>query len=101
MVTQTIHVGDCELLEHYMDVTDASNPKWRNWDDREWLEGLSAHAILPNVYRGGAPGLTECVNGWRGLTPLAMNPCSAPPARAPSAWTRPSWPPCTGPTGRT
>ena len=22
MVTQTIHVGDCELLEHYMDVTD-------------------------------------------------------------------------------
>ena len=34
MVTQTIHVGDCELLEHYMDVTDAANPKWRNWDDR-------------------------------------------------------------------
>ena len=22
MVTQTIHVGDCELLEHYMDATD-------------------------------------------------------------------------------
>ena len=32
MVTQTMHVGDCELLEHYMDVTDAANPKWRNWD---------------------------------------------------------------------
>ena len=28
MVTQTIHVGDCELLEHYMDVTDGANPKW-------------------------------------------------------------------------
>ena len=26
MVTQTIHVGDCELLEYYMDVTDAANP---------------------------------------------------------------------------
>jgi hypothetical protein len=74
MVTQTIHIGDCELLEHYMDVTDAANPKWRNWDDREWLEGLNAHATLPNPYRGGAPGNTECVNGWRGLTPLALNP---------------------------
>jgi Tannase-like family of unknown function (DUF6351) len=30
MVTQTIHIGDCELLEHYMDVTDAANPKWQN-----------------------------------------------------------------------
>jgi Tannase-like family of unknown function (DUF6351) len=74
MVTQTIHIGDCELLEHYMDVTDSSNPKWRNWDDREWLEGLNADPIRPNPYRGGAPGNTECVNGWRGLTPLAMNP---------------------------
>ena len=44
MVTQTIHVGDCELLEHYMDDTDGSNPKWQNWDNREWLEGLNAHA---------------------------------------------------------
>ena len=42
MVTQTIHVGDCELLEHYMDVTDGSNPKWQNWNNREWLEGLNA-----------------------------------------------------------
>ena len=74
MVTQTIHIGDCELLEHYMDVTDGANPKWQNWDDREWLEGLNAHATRPNPYRGGLPGNTECVNGWRGLTPLAMNP---------------------------
>ena len=29
MVTQTIHVGDCELLEHYFDVTDRDNPKWQ------------------------------------------------------------------------
>src|SRR5918997_37623 len=74
MVTQTIHVGDCELLEHYMDVTDSANPKWQNWDDREWLEGLNAHATRPNPWRGLQPGNTECVNGWRGLTPLAMNP---------------------------
>jgi hypothetical protein len=74
MVTQTIHVGDCELLEYYMDVTDAANPKWRNWDNRTWLIGMNASATVPNPYRGNAPGSTECVKGWRGLTPLALNP---------------------------
>ncbi len=78
MVTQTIHVGDCELLERYMDVDDADNPRWQDWDQRELLEGLNAHPTLPNRYRGGAPGLSECVNGWRGLTPLAMNPLFHP-----------------------
>jgi hypothetical protein len=73
MVTQTIHVGDCELLERYMDVTDAANPKWREWENREWLEGLNSSATFPNPW-AGAIGSSECVNGWRGLTPLAMNP---------------------------
>jgi hypothetical protein len=74
MVTQTIHVGDCELLEQYMDVTDAANPKWATWPNRTWLEGMNGSATRPNPYRGGAPGNDECVNGWRGLTPLALNP---------------------------
>ena len=74
MVTQTIHVGDCELLEHYMDVTDATNPAWATWPNRTWIEGLAASATWPNPYRGGLPGSTECVAGWRGLTPLALNP---------------------------
>ena len=74
MVTQTIHVGDCELLEHFMDVTDGANPKWAVWPNRTWIEGLSASATRPNPYRGGLPGNSECVSGWRGLTPLALNP---------------------------
>jgi hypothetical protein len=74
MTTQTIHVGDCELLEYYMDVTDAANPKWKKWSDRSLIEGLNASDTLPNPYNGGKPGSTECVNGWRGLTPLALNP---------------------------
>ena len=74
MVTQTIHIADCELLEHYMDVTDGANPKWSVWPNRTWIEGLNASATWPNPYRGGAPGSSECVNGWRGLTPLALNP---------------------------
>jgi Tannase-like family of unknown function (DUF6351) len=73
MVTQGIHIGDCELLEHYMDVTDAANPKWRDWENREWLEGLNASATIPNEYTG-QPGSSECVEGWRGLTPLTLNP---------------------------
>jgi Tannase-like family of unknown function (DUF6351) len=73
MTTQTIHVGDCELLEYYMDVTDAANPKWRNWDNREWLEGMNGNPAFPNPYTRQA-GSDECVNGWRGLTPLALNP---------------------------
>jgi hypothetical protein len=74
MVTQTIHVADCELLEHYMDVTDGANPKWATWPNRTWIEGLAASATRANPYRGGLPGNSECVNGWRGLTPLALNP---------------------------
>ncbi|HCU50764.1 MAG TPA: hypothetical protein DGG94_13355 [Micromonosporaceae bacterium] len=74
MVTQTIHVGDCELLEYYMDVTDRANPKWQNWDNRTALIGMNASATVPNPYLGGRPGSTECVKGWRGLTPLTLNP---------------------------
>jgi hypothetical protein len=35
---------------------------------------MNASATRPNPYRGGLPGNSECVNGWRGLTPLALNP---------------------------
>jgi hypothetical protein len=91
MVTQTIHVGDCELLEHYMDATDRGNPKWRVTKNRSWLVGMnaeqddSANGINARVNDPLAPlktalgystakGSTECVPAWRGLLPLAMNP---------------------------
>lgn len=76
MVTQTIHIGDCELLERYMDAEVAKNPdsKWATWSNRTWLEGLNASDSLPNEYNDGRPGLTECINGWRGLSPLTLNP---------------------------
>ena len=74
MVTQAVHVGDCELLEFYMDALDATNPRWGTWTNRTILEGMAASNTLPNAYRGGVPGLTECINGWRGLSPLALNP---------------------------
>ncbi len=65
MVTQTIHVGDCELLEHWMDKRAASNPvsMWRTWVNRTLIEGLNASATRPNAVRSpsrvGAPGASE------------------------------------------
>ena len=82
MVTQTIHVGDCELLEHYMDATDRTNPFWQQTLNRSLLVGFNATDILGNPFRdaqlalgfSAAPGMTECVPAWRGLSPLALNP---------------------------
>jgi len=82
MVTQTIHVADCELLEYYMDVTDKDNAKWQTATNRSWLVGLNATDAYADPFAdvkrmlgfSSAPGMTECVPAWRGLTPLVMNP---------------------------
>ena len=76
MVTQGIHVGDCELLERYMDAEVAVNPdsKWAKWSNRTLLEGLNASDTVPNRFTGNQPGNSECITGWRGLTPLTFNP---------------------------
>ncbi|MBB6093823.1 hypothetical protein HNQ60_002704 [Povalibacter uvarum] len=85
MVTQTIHVGDCELLEYYMDATDRNNAKWRVTKNRSWLVGFNAEEGFDKVNDplaplktalgyGTAVGSTECIPAWRGLSPLAMNP---------------------------
>jgi Tannase-like family of unknown function (DUF6351) len=81
MVTQTIHVGDCELLERWMDqeVIANSTSMWRTWSSRRLLEGLNSSDVVPNPYAAvmpymPTPGSSECINGWRGLSPLALNP---------------------------
>jgi hypothetical protein len=81
MVTQTIHIGDCELLERWMDSKVLANPAspWRTWTNRSLLEGLNASSTVPNPFAAlmpymPAPGSDECINGWRGLSPLVLNP---------------------------
>lgn len=82
MVTQIIHVGDCELLEHYMDVTDKQNAKWRLTENRSLLVGFNSEEDYPDPLADAkvmlgfstAPGSSECLPAWRGLTPLVMNP---------------------------
>ncbi|MCZ6871586.1 MAG: DUF6351 family protein [Gammaproteobacteria bacterium] len=88
MVTQTIWVLDCELLEYYFDETDRRNARWREPENRTLVLGLSAQRGARNVFakfdnfarvmslrmprvRRGA---TECSMAWRGLTPLTNNP---------------------------
>jgi hypothetical protein len=100
MVTQTIHVGDCELLEHYFDATDRANPRWKDPEVRQAVIGLNGTDFPQNLSSGEiaqwnglyqlyaafgyqvmdrdpaspAPALMECKPGWFGLTPLALNP---------------------------
>lgn len=70
MVTQNIHIGDCELLEFYM---DAINPAgWADWTSRSLLIGLNGSNDIGNPYTQ-ALGTDECVESWRGLSPLVLN----------------------------
>ena len=88
MVTQTTYVMDCEPLEYYFDVTARQNPRWQSWDSRSAVQGLNAEAevvsrfsylstvaeLLQGKWPGSLKGASECVAGWRGLTPLVHNP---------------------------
>ncbi|WP_460236783.1 DUF6351 family protein [Aurantivibrio plasticivorans] len=88
MVTQTIHVMDCEPLEYYFDVTDGNDPRWQQWENRSLVEGMNADSTAKNRFnqvmawagllQGRMPrfedGASECIRGWRGLTPLVHNP---------------------------
>jgi len=73
MVTQAVHIGDCELFEFYFDVVDNANPRWGTWTNRTLIEGLNASNTVVNPYTG-FQGASECVIGWRGLSPLCLNP---------------------------
>jgi hypothetical protein len=88
MITQTIYGLDCELMEYFFEETDAENEKWHHWENKRWIEGLNArsnvdvkHAqyyALVKLFKAQWPsipsGSTECINGWKGLTPLVHNP---------------------------
>ena len=81
MVTQTIHVGDCELLERWadtkviarraVDVGDLGEPVADRGAERRPRSPNPYAPLTPWMPR---PGSTECINGWRGLSPLALNP---------------------------
>ena len=88
VATQTIWALDCELLEHYFDVTARDRPRWRDPLQRTLVEGLSANREKPNPYNVAdglfrlmslrwpayGAGATECSIGWRAPIPLTDNP---------------------------
>ena len=92
MTTQTIHVGDCALLDRYMDVDAATDELWHDWDNRKLLQGLNsiegylggtgnnlrdAQEVLAQfdvIQHPPQSGSSECLEGWFGLSPLALNP---------------------------
>lgn len=76
MVTQTIHVGDCNLLEQYFleDVMmKGAGSKWAVWSRRQWIQGLNASDTVRNSVFG-TPGSSECIEGWFFAEPLVLNP---------------------------
>jgi hypothetical protein len=96
MVTQSIYVGDCSLLEFLFDAVLPAQgdftfgglsladkvTKIGSVAPRTWIEGMSsndnmAHSVytpLSQLYGGNYVGSTECVEGWLGLLPLCINP---------------------------
>jgi hypothetical protein len=96
MLTQTIHIGDCELMAHFFERTDSGNQRWRTIENRTLVEGMNAESAprripqqwsllvnvvfplvgvpIPNLGPGSTTPLTECRSAWTGLTPALMNP---------------------------
>ncbi len=76
MVTQTIPIGDCNLLEQYfleeVDLKGDASP-WATWSNRRWIEGMNASDTVINQI-WGTPGSTECIEGWWFAEPLVLNP---------------------------
>lgn len=88
MLSQTTYVLDCELMEYFFDVTDVHDQKWSSWKNRSLVEGMNAVDDAFNKYQLSmavasllslkmpqlSMGMSECVQSWRGLTPLILNP---------------------------
>ena len=57
MVTQTIHVGDCELLERWADSKVIADPlsMWRTWVNRSLIEGMNSSATFISFLTTGVP----------------------------------------------
>lgn len=75
MVTQTIPVADCPLLEQYFSDEVARDPAsmWASWSRRSLIEGMNASDTAGNPVTD-KPGSTECINGWQGAVPTVLNP---------------------------
>lgn len=75
MVTQSIYVADCNLLEQYFLDDVRANPAspWSRWSRRSLIEGLATSDTETNPLTR-TPGSSECINGWGSAAPVVLNP---------------------------
>lgn len=88
MLTQSIYVADCELLERYFDMAHwrglatGAGSRWSDWGQRRRVQGLNTNATARSRWGRSPytpkPGSSECVEGWRGSVPLMLNPAWFP-----------------------
>ena len=88
MITQTIHIADCELLERYFDAEYTLDPtsRWGDWQQRSLIQGtVTNNTAIVDPWSASPyspfPGSSECINGWRGTFQAMYNP----------AWTFPEY----------
>ena len=92
MVTQTIHVGDCELLENFMDNTDGSQPEVAELGQPRVARGpeRGRHAAQPLPARRARQQRVR--EGLARAHAARAEPAVVPVASAGSTgWIRPRW----------
>ena len=88
MVSQSIFLLDCDLLQHYFNVTDNGNSKWKDWEQRENIEGMNGingfdhpytflvplNQLFAGVWPSMPNGSSECVYSWFIAATFFYNP---------------------------
>ncbi|WP_462172278.1 DUF6351 family protein [Pseudoalteromonas xiamenensis] len=88
MITQTTYALDCDLLNNYFTFRAKDKSYWRDWENRQRIEGMNAINDFPqkagfmqpiNQLKAGffpslPTGSSECINGYFGLSSFINNP---------------------------
>ncbi len=88
MLSQTIYTLDCDLLNNYFTFRAKGNVRWKQWDQRQVIEGMNTLHDFPQkiaflqpvaqLMAGMVPsfpqGNSECINGYFGLSTFIHNP---------------------------
>ncbi len=88
MVSQTIHLLDCDLLNSYYVFRAPDSQRFQDWTLRRDIEGLNArnglaqrfgfleplNQLLEGQWPHWPQGNSECINGWFGLSTFIHNP---------------------------
>ena len=88
MVSQTIHLFDCDLLNNYYALRSLDPKRFQDWSLRREIEGMNAlngvaqrvkfleplNQILTGRWPVWPEGNSECINGWTAMSSYIHNP---------------------------